>query len=126
VLAALLGAGLVFAACGRGEPPPAASASGDANACATGKQRYLDYRDQLLRKLSASQCQTAAECGVLWENNGCVSTCGVGVPAAEREAASRDLEAFAKANCGSCPPIPTPPCAPPAPIACEQGRCSHG
>lgn len=101
------------------------NAGTDANACEAGKQKYLAQREQVLQKASASGCQTDADCGTLSEVNACVSTCGTITSKAGIEAATSELNGFAQNACGSCPPIPIPPCAPPGAVTCVQGQCAE-
>jgi len=100
-----------------------AAGGADANACESGKQRYLGQRKQALEILAASGCQTDADCGTLSESNACVVTCGTITSKARIEAAARELTTFAENACGSCPPIPIPPCAPPGVAKCVQNQC---
>jgi hypothetical protein len=111
------------AACAGGAREPEAGAG---DACAAGKTDYAERRQQVLERLAASGCKVDTDCGVLWESNGCVNTCGVTVPNAGMEAAGQELQSYARTSCGSCPPIPTPPCAPPGPVVCQAGRCAQG
>ena len=106
-----------------GQSGAAGGSAGDA--CASGKDAYQQKRAQVLQKLSSSGCTTDADCGTLWETNACVSTCGVAASAAGVDAATQELNAFAKDSCGSCAPIPVPPCTPPQPIKCIQGQCGE-
>lgn len=99
------------------------AAGGTGDACDSGKAAYQQKRAQVVQKLSASGCKADADCGKLWETNACVSTCGVAAPAAGVDAATQELNAFAKDSCSSCAPIPVPPCVPPRPVQCIQGQC---
>jgi hypothetical protein len=114
------------AACGGRAREPEPGAARDGDACVTGKQKYHDERQALLDKLAASGCKVDADCGVFWENNACVSTCGVVVPSVGMAAASTELQNSAAELCSSCAPIPVPPCVPPQPVSCKQGQCSGG
>jgi hypothetical protein len=98
----------------------------DDDACDAGKAAYQQKRAQVLQSLSSLGCTTETDCGSLWETNACVSTCGVAAPAAGVDAATHELNTFAQDRCRSCPPIPVPPCIPPQPIQCIQGRCEGG
>ena len=98
------------------------SASGG-DACKTGKSKYVDKRAELVKAAEKSGCQTDADCGVLQENNACVVGCGTPLPKASIEQLHGELESIAKAECGSCPPLPIPPCVPPGPLTCQQGAC---
>ena len=102
-----------------------ATGGNDANACEAGKQKYLAHREQVLQKASASGCQTDADCGTLSEVNACVSTCGTITSKAGIDAATSELNGFAQNACGSCPPIPIPPCVPPGATKCVQGQCAE-
>jgi hypothetical protein len=120
-----------LAACG-GQSRDAGTGSSDAargkraDACDAGKTAYQQKRAQVLQSLSSRGCTTDTDCGSLWETNACVSTCGVAAPAAGVDAAAQELNAFAKDRCHSCAPIPVPPCVPPQPIQCVEGRCEGG
>ena len=85
----------------------------------------LENLEELLAKLSQSACSADTDCAVLWETNACVSTCGTPAPVSAIDSATADLSDFAKKSCSSCGPIPIPPCAPPAPVTCQQGRCGQ-
>ncbi len=116
-----VGAGLVLG-CGGNQTSSAAGGAG-ADACGAGKTAYQKHREELLAKVSQTVCKLDADCAVLWENNACVSTCGTAAPASAIDGATAELNDFAKKNCSSCGPIPVPPCVPPQPLACQQGRC---
>ena len=126
----VLAAGLATACGGQSRGPETgqSGASGDpsGDACGSGKDAYQQKRTQVWQLLSASGCSTDADCGKLWETNACVSTCGTPAPAAGVDAATEELNAFAKNACSSCAPIPVPPCVPPGALKCVQGQCSEG
>jgi hypothetical protein len=119
LLGLLVGSAL---ACGGNQTSSAAGGAG-ADACGAGKTAYQKHREELLAKVTQTTCSADADCAVLWEGNACVQTCGTAVPASAIDSATADLNDFAKKNCGSCAPIPVPPCAPPGPLTCQQGRC---
>ena len=119
-----------MAACGGHSREPETGQSGAgggtaSDACGSGKDAYQQKRTQLLQKVTSSGCVTDSDCDTLWETNACVSTCGVAAPAAGIDAATQELNAFAKDTCSSCAPIPVPPCTPPQPIKCIQGLCGE-
>jgi hypothetical protein len=97
-----------------------------AEACDAGKTAYQKHRQALLAKLAQTTCAVDADCGVLWEANACAASCGTAAPAGAIDGATAELNDFANKNCGSCQPIPIPPCAPPGPLTCQQGRCGGG
>jgi hypothetical protein len=109
-------------ACGGNQTSSAAGGAGT-DACGAGKTAYQKHREEVLAKAAQSACSTDADCAVLYEGNACVQTCGTAVAASASDSVTADLNDFAKKNCGSCAPIPVPPCAPPAPLTCQQGRC---
>lgn len=106
--------------------PNAASGAPSSDACTSGKDAYQQKRTEVLQRISSSGCGADTDCGSLWETNACVSTCGVAAPAAGIDAATQELNALAKQSCGTCAPIPVPPCVPPQPIKCIQGQCAEG
>jgi hypothetical protein len=110
-------------ACGSNQTSSAAGGAG-ADQCGAGKTAYQKHRDELLAKALQTACTADADCAVLWETNACVSTCGTPAPASAIDGTTADLSAFAKKNCNFCAPIPIPPCVPPAPLTCQQGRCA--
>jgi hypothetical protein len=120
-----------LAACGGQSREPGTGPRGaaghvrESDACVAGKAAYQQKRAQVLQRLSSSSCTTDTDCSKLWETNACVSTCGVATPAAGVDAAGQELNAFAQSSCSSCPPIPVPPCVPPQPIQCLEGRCTE-
>ena len=121
--------GLTAACGGQSRTPetgPSGGASGPSDACSSGKDAYQQKRAQVLQQVSSSGCAVDADCGKLWETNACVSTCGVPAPAVGVDAATQALNAFARDSCGSCAPIPVPPCVPPQPIKCIQSQCVEG
>jgi hypothetical protein len=117
----------LVSACGsahKAEPSP--EAGGTLQACANGKESYRARQATLTEALAAKGCQTDLDCGTLWESNACVNNCGTTLPVAGSEATTRELADFAKTQCSTCPAIPTPPCVPPRPAVCQQGRCREG
>jgi hypothetical protein len=123
----LLALGLATACGGRSREAEmgqsGAAGSSGADACTAGKDTYKRERDELVT--TSNGCQKDADCGTLWETNACVSTCGTPVPAAIVDSLTELLRTSASRNCSSCPPIFDPPCTPPRPLKCIQGRCSE-
>ena len=118
---------LLCVACG-GQSRPAGASEGaggaaEGDACKSGKAKYAGKRAELVKAAEKAGCQTDADCGVLQENNACVVGCGTPLPALGIEQLHGELESIAEAECGSCPPLPIPPCAPPGPLTCQQGAC---
>lgn len=103
----------------------AAGTSGT-DACASGKQTYQEKRSEVLEPAAASGCSQDTDCASFYEDNACVARCDAPFPAKAIEAATVRLRQLANAECGSCPPILTPPCAPPGPLKCVEGRCTEG
>ena len=98
--------------------------SAGADACELGRASYKRDQDELV--VTTNDCQQDSDCGTLWETNACVSTCGTPVPAAIIDSLAEWLRRSASLSCSSCPPIPIPPCAPPGPVKCIDGRCREG
>jgi len=103
--------------------PSGAAGTSEADACAEGKQTYQQKRSEVLQAGARNGCQQDADCGSLYESNACVAGCGLPFPASGVDATATQLHELASAVCASCPPIPIPPCVPPAPLKCVAGQC---
>lgn len=93
-------------------------------ACAAGQQAYRQLREQLLEKYSSLGCKSDWDCGVIWESNRCVATCGDPLPEAVIADAKQNLSSFAEMSCASCALIPFPPCPPRREPTCQLNRCN--
>jgi hypothetical protein len=93
------------------------------DSCTKGRQAYFDFRSQLLDKYNSIGCKTAKDCGLVYENNRCVSSCGTAFPISLADSAQQNLRTNAESNCSTCPATSTPPCVP-AFAYCVEGRCT--
>lgn len=105
------------------EPSDAAVGSEGGAACKDGKSAYQAQRAAWVKQAEAATCNVDADCGVLNESNRCVVTCGTSLPLKAVSELQPKLEALASEQCGTCPPLLIPPCAPPGPLTCQQGQC---
>jgi hypothetical protein len=105
------------------EPSDGSLGSEGGDACKAGKATYHDRRAALLKQAETTTCSVDADCGILNESNRCVVTCGTPLPAAAVSEIQPKLDPLATEQCGTCPPLPIPPCAPPGPLTCQQGQC---
>jgi hypothetical protein len=96
----------------------------DASACARARQDYAEFKRQLLDKYSSVYCYASTECGIYYEANRCGSSCGIPIFAGLLKDLDANLTNYANANCpADCPPVPIPPCEPPAGPLCLEGAC---
>lgn len=93
------------------------------DACKTGQQAYSDFRTQLLAKYDSIGCQTAKDCTLVYESNGCVSNCGTAIPASVADSVDQNLTTAGGSDCSACPPPDVPPCVPLF-ADCVNGACS--
>jgi hypothetical protein len=114
-------------ACGSGSelfypPDQCCPVCGPSN-CDAERKDYVVFRDQLVAKYGGLGCMSDSDCTLLYDSNACSSGCGgAAIPLAYEKDIHVSLEAYAKV-CAGCPPVPVPPCEPPLPAACVQGRC---
>lgn len=105
------------------EPSDAALGREGGAACTDGKATYHDQRAAWVEQAEATTCKVDADCGILNESNRCVVTCGTALPLSAVGDLQSKLDALANEQCRTCPPLPIPPCAPPEPLTCQQGKC---
>ncbi|HYJ10356.1 MAG TPA: hypothetical protein VEX18_15135 [Polyangiaceae bacterium] len=114
-------------ACGSGSqlyyPPDQCCPVCGPSTCEEQRKNYIVFREQLVAKYSGLGCMSDMDCTVLYDSNACSVGCGgAAIPWLYEKDIHLSLEAYAKA-CTGCPPLPVPPCEPPLPAACVQGRC---
>jgi hypothetical protein len=114
-------------ACGSGSqlyyPPDQCCPVCGPSTCEEQRKDYLLFRDQLVAKYAGFACMSDMDCTVLYDSNACSVGCGgAAIPWLYEKDIHLSLDAYAKA-CTGCPPLPVPPCEPPPPPACVQGRC---
>lgn len=112
---------LLLAALGCGAASPA-SESGDGDGCQSLAKPAVD---QALAAVDQhASCATDADCVSIGVNGACFDVCSRAVNQAEVNAvesalANADCREFVAADCS----VVAPPCAPPQPPTCNQGRC---
>ncbi|HEX4406555.1 MAG TPA: hypothetical protein VH560_17070 [Polyangia bacterium] len=98
----------------------------DDSACATGRQRYLALRAELVDKYTEGGCTSDDDCALFTESNQCAHNCGTVVNAALVMTATSNLDAEATSDCGTCPPTNVePPCLFQVAL-CSNGKCVPG
>ena len=110
---------LVALGCGAASP---ASGSGDGDECSSLAKPAIDQA--LAAVEQHASCATDADCVSIGVNAACFDVCSRAVNQAEVNAvqaalASADCREFVAADCS----VIAPPCAPPMPPTCNQGRC---
>jgi hypothetical protein len=105
------------------EPSDAPLGSEGGGACKDGKSAYQAQRADWVKQAEAATCSADSDCGILNESNRCVVTCGTPLPLSAVSELQSKLDTLAGEQCGTCPPLPIPPCAPPGALRCEQGKC---
>ncbi|HWZ90321.1 MAG TPA: hypothetical protein VNW92_15770 [Polyangiaceae bacterium] len=92
--------------------------------CATGQQKYFQFRAMLLDKY-AYGCTTDADCATVVPTNSCESGCSaVAVWSPVVNDLNSNLASDAMTDCAACMSGPVPPCKPPLGNAiCSGGQC---
>lgn len=115
--------GLLAAACSTGAP---ASHGAKADTCAA---HTTAARDKLLAVIDAnSTCTADADCTHVELAAACFDSCSRSIAASGKAAFDAERAAVDEANCkaydaDACPPHISPPCAPPGPPTCQEGKC---
>jgi len=95
----------------------------DTAACMKGQQAYASVRNELLNKYRYG-CSNASECTVIGPINQCENGCAyTAVWYGASDSFVSNLLNAADTYCSTCKQGPTPPCAPPSPPVCIEGRC---
>ncbi len=91
--------------------------------CSAGRAEYQVVRQQLLDKYWSVGCMLDDDCTYWYESNACAASCGVPILTSMLQNLESNLSRLAEETCSpQCMP-PIPPCAPPRPAACVEGRC---
>jgi len=93
----------------------------DDSMCDVARQDYAQFRAAVVAKYNSLGCRIDSECTVYYDSNACGSSCGVPVPAAFLQEVDSILTGYT--TCNDCPPVPIPPCEPPALPRCVANRC---
>ena len=96
---------------------------GFSQACNAAMAQYQGERQAYLSKYGEAPCKQDTDCGLVFESNACVSTCGVALPVSTASFYANNLIPAAMTCDASCPPLPPPPCAR-LNAVCSNGMCT--
>jgi hypothetical protein len=97
--------------------------AGSSQACNQAETAYQQLRKGSLEKYGASSCKADSDCKLVFENNSCVSSCGVALEVTVAGFFESNLASFANDCNQSCPMPDVAPCAPLVAV-CSNGLCT--